>query len=504
MSTNSSEDETRTDETRTDETRTDELERAKKSKRGKRNEWEKKSRENAKRLKLNPVIEWGHYDPDFPTSGTAAELELHDFLQRLEKVSTFAATRADSAARLLAAVRKMTKLEILSQLDSALPSLPQDDLILLTDGESLRSALSQPFRIPLLHRAANHPSLGPCPNVGIQDLLEHLAEDKEASISVCDYDAQESLQKTRETTVRELLECFQSGNTRGAGLSFIDIENRTKIQFCPFQIILQDISNKIEALKPRNWGRTESEWKAEVPKEFFVASMKRAISTIHVDTGGAVSWDLILEGRQIWYFPRHVTTQTVRWLGHTGSQNPEDYEGGWVKAELCRGDLLVMPPNFPHAVFTPENSLTVGGRVYTSGTLGRSIEGLKMQEDNPSISHEDLHDCVYNTLARTLRECDAVTTSAEKAQIISSCSLFPDPPASSAARNLSKSSLIDILGSHGISITSRPKKAELLQLIESEGVDIAAISGTPVEPTPREKFLDAALTFCRGFTDGDS
>jgi hypothetical protein len=49
---------------------------------------------------------------------------------------------------------------------------------------------------------------------------------------------------------------------------------------------------------------------------------------------------LILERRKIWYFPRHVTTQTVRWLGHTGSQNPEDYEGGWVKIELCRGDLL--------------------------------------------------------------------------------------------------------------------------------------------------------------------
>jgi hypothetical protein len=57
----------------------------KKTKRGKRTEWEKKSRESAKRLNLNlnPVIDWGYYDPNFPTSGAKAELELHGFLQRL-------------------------------------------------------------------------------------------------------------------------------------------------------------------------------------------------------------------------------------------------------------------------------------------------------------------------------------------------------------------------------------------------------------------------------------
>ena len=86
----------------------------------------------------------------------------------------------------------------------------------------------------------------------------------------------------------------------------------------------------------------------------------------------------------------------------------------------------IMPPTFPHAVFTPEDCLAVGGQFYMAGNLGHSIEGLKLQEDHPNISNEDLYDSVYNTLTRVLRGCGTVTNSTKKAQVISSSSLFPD------------------------------------------------------------------------------
>src|SRR5438876_8785098 len=73
----------------------------------------------------------------------------------------------------------------------------------------------------------------------------------------------------------------------------------------------------------------------------------------------------------------------------------------------------IMPPTFPHAVFTPEDCLAVGGQFYTVGNLGHSIEGLKLQEDHPDISNEDLYDSVYNTLTKVLRGCGAVTNSTE-------------------------------------------------------------------------------------------
>ena len=94
--------------------------------------------------------------------------------------------------------------------------------------------------------------------------------------------------------------------------NFLDIENRTTIQFCPCQIRLRGIITKLEAQKQHDIGKTRSEWKAEPEKEIFLLSLKNAISTIHVDTGSVATWVLILEGRKIWYFPWHVTSQMVR------------------------------------------------------------------------------------------------------------------------------------------------------------------------------------------------
>ncbi|KAI9768126.1 MAG: JmjC domain-containing histone demethylation protein 1 [Geoglossum umbratile] len=448
---------------------------------------ERKARERSKRLKLNnEVIEWGDYNPDFPTSGTVGELELHDFLSRLEKVSTFAETRTNATARLLHQLRANSKLEILAELKVQLHHFPYDDVILLDDTESLKNALDQPFRVPLLHRTTkNHSSLGGSSTpFSIQDLLEHLAQDETASISVYDYSIKDPQQRTRQTTVRELLSCFRPENVRGTALNFLDIENRTRIQFCPHQIKLQDIVTKLEDQKQPDKGKTGSEWNAQPGKEFFLLSRKNSVSTIHVDTGGAVTWVLIIEGRKIWYFPQCVTTRTVRWLAQAGSQVPEDYNGGWVKVELRPGDLLVMPPSFPHAVFTPEDCLAVGGQFYTAGHLSHSLEGLKLQEDYPDISNEDLHESSYRTLARILRGCSVITTSVEKAEIISSCCLFPDPSAHTGLKT--NKNLIDALKSLGVSPPQGLSRNELLELLS--------------QASPQEEFLGAIQSFRREFT----
>jgi hypothetical protein len=285
-------------------------------------------------------IEWGSYIHDFQAS-SPGEKELHNFLQRLERVSTFARTRADATARLISRLRKSSKLQILARLQSEILNLPQEDIILLTDTKSLEEALSHSFQVPLLHRVtANHPSLAPNTSFSIHELAKHLAEDKKATISVYDYSISNPNERTRQTTVHEFQSCFSSENACHTALNFLDIENRTKIQFCPFPILLQDITTKLDALIERDKGKTGSEWRAERPNEFFLASKRNSISTIHIDTGGAVTWVLILEGRKIWYFPRHVSSTTVRWLATAGSQTPDHYEGGWVKVELRPGDLL--------------------------------------------------------------------------------------------------------------------------------------------------------------------
>jgi predicted AAA+ superfamily ATPase len=111
-----------------------------------------------------------------------------------------------------------------------------------------------------------------------------------------------------------------------------------------------------------------------------------------------------------------------------------------------------MPPNCPHAVFTPETEkeqgcLAIGGQFFTASHLHSSLEALSLQEKYPEISNEDLNDSIYKDLAKIIRTCHSITTDVEKAQIASSCSLFPSP--------LSEATLRSDLKSFGISAKNR-------------------------------------------------
>lgn len=144
-----------------------------------------------------------------------------------------------------------------------------------------------------------------------------------------------------------------------------------------------------------------------------------------------------------------------------------------------------MPPTFPHAVFTPEDCLAVGGQFYTAGLLGQTIEGLKLQEDHPEISNEDLSDSVYRTLGRIVRECNDVTTSVERAHITSSSSQFRDPLTLASYGKLPKSNLIDVLRSRGTPFTSEATRDQLIQLLSQE------------ETAARKQFREEIQSFCR-------
>ena len=307
---------------------------------------EAKSRQNAKKVKTYHAADWGGYNVNFLVSGTGGAQDVPQFLKQLDALSVFPTTRQDITAQLTSNLKTLkSKNELLIAQQAKLEhsaynlNFSEHDVITITDAQSLDQVMSCPFRMPILHRATmEHPSLNPYPNFGIENFLKHLAKDHEATLYVYDYSISQACQRTRSTTVFELLECFQSEHN-SRPLNFLDIENRTYHQFCPPSIIQHNIMTNL-GTQTRDKGKTGSTWDPKPPKEFFLASSKNSISTIHVDTGGQVTWILILEGRKIWYFPRHSTRQAVRWLELAGPENPKYYEGGWIKVELRRGDLL--------------------------------------------------------------------------------------------------------------------------------------------------------------------
>jgi len=205
---------------------------------------------------------------------------------------------------------------------------------------SLQDALLKSFNIPLFHRAASDQGSLVYPKLRIAGAIKYLAEDQKAAFHVYDYSISNPNQRTRRADIQELQSHFELPGTNKTALNFLDIENRTGITFCPLALSMANIMRRLDNLKEHDKGNIGVNWIPRIEKEFFVLSNKHSISTIHVDTGGTLTWVLILEGRKIWYYPSRTTSQTVRWLGLAGSQAPENYEDGWVKLELQAGDLL--------------------------------------------------------------------------------------------------------------------------------------------------------------------
>ncbi|KAI9768508.1 MAG: hypothetical protein M1839_004030 [Geoglossum umbratile] len=139
-----------------------------------------------------------------------------------------------------------------------------------------------------------------------------------------------------------------------------------------------------------SWLRKTLVYKAEL------LATGNAISTIHVYTGSKVTW---------------VSSRTIRWLALAGSQILEN----------------------------------------TAGHLGCSIEEMRLQEDYPDISNEDIDDSIYSALARTLNNCSPVMTSSEKPPVASN-------QIRSCNGEYSKESPTNTSTSLGVAIPSKAKK----------------------------------------------
>ena len=62
----------------------------------------------------------------------------------------------------------------------------------------------------------------------------------------------------------------------------------------------------------------------------------------------------------------------------------------------------VMPPGCPHAVFTPDDCLAVGGHFHTTAHLASTLRILRGQERYPGICNEDLKPDTYKELSRVV------------------------------------------------------------------------------------------------------
>ena len=195
---------------------------------------EAKSKQNAKRVKTYHAADWRDYNVNFLVPGTGGAQDVPQFLKQLDALSVFPTTRQDMISQLTSNLRTLrSKNELLMAQQAKLEhsaynlNFPEHDITTITDAQSLDHVISCPFRMPILYRATTeHPSLNSYPSFGIEDFLEHLAEDNKATLCVYDYSISQACRRTHSTTVSELLECFQSEDG-DRPLNFLNIEDRS-------------------------------------------------------------------------------------------------------------------------------------------------------------------------------------------------------------------------------------------------------------------------------------
>ncbi|KAE8334436.1 hypothetical protein BDV24DRAFT_172555 [Aspergillus arachidicola] len=259
--------------------------------------------------------------------------------------------------------------------------------------EQLNRLLLQPFQKPILWRnfAEQHPLHG-IPS-SISDFLRELGQLGIEKLEAHNYAEEDT---NDELDLNETVEHFEAPPETRPPLNFLDIRNLI-LSRVPVHV------NKVDLLRLAQRRKAGSAGKGRPLKalldyadhEFFLLSSRHSISPLHVDTAGQLTYIVGISGCKTWYLPRNFTADKYEILATYGSSTTETYYDDWVKVDIMPGDLLIMPPGCPHAVFTPEHALTFGGNFYTLPHLGSSLRVLALQAQfnfvfsNESITEQD-------------------------------------------------------------------------------------------------------------------
>ncbi|PIG81837.1 hypothetical protein AARAC_011560 [Aspergillus arachidicola] len=381
----------------------------------------KLKRQRKRKLEQSLVPGWGTYDLNFNTFNNPGAESLRSFIRKLDQTARWANTRSQYTENARVESPR-SALDFITALYED-PSKVVEDVITIDGDEDLTRRLKMQFSRPLLFQSTTTRSISH-PKVSWDKFWAFMRTNRQKWVDVYDYSIDEEVKRTEKRLVENVIKHWEKDSR--TALNCLDIENRIG-ECCPTPIMESDLIQRIAIDSQTTIGKTDSTWD-NPHNEFLLLSTRDCISPIHVDIGAALTWLYVLHGRKIVYFPSTINLNAVRLLAQLGSEQFNGYDGGWIRVELRPGDLFIMPPSCPHAVFTPDDSLVVGGHFYTSAHLPSTLEGLSLLEEKQGISNESLEDSHYMTLAQILDSYDTVATPEEVKRAWATCYLFLDSP----------------------------------------------------------------------------
>lgn len=130
--------------------------------------------------------------------------------------------------------------------------------------------------------------------------------------------------------------------------------------------------------------RAVGEW----PKVQFYCLMSVAdcYTDFHIDFGGSSVYYTILKGKKTFFFipPRDKHLKKYEEWCNSPSQDTTflaDQTKECYRVDLQEGDTMLIPAGWIHAVWTPENSLVIGGNFLTRLNYGMQIKVAKIEKD---------------------------------------------------------------------------------------------------------------------------
>ncbi|KAJ3015584.1 JmjC domain-containing histone demethylation protein 1 [Thoreauomyces humboldtii] len=100
---------------------------------------------------------------------------------------------------------------------------------------------------------------------------------------------------------------------------------------------------------------------------YCLMSVKDSYTDFHIDFAGSSVWYHLLSGRKTFYFippTRPNLKKYEKWSSSPEQSNTflgDEIRGGAIEVNLKAGNTMIIPTGWIHAVFTPEDSIVIGG-----------------------------------------------------------------------------------------------------------------------------------------------
>eukprot|EP00605_Chrysophyceae_sp_TOSAG23-4_P001600 GSChrysophyteH1.ASY1.ANO1.1759.1 assembled CDS len=111
-------------------------------------------------------------------------------------------------------------------------------------------------------------------------------------------------------------------------------------------------------------------------QKYCLSGMAGSYTDFHVDFGGTSVWYHVLSGRKRFLF----APPTLQFLGDLLQSRAADGKPQLFRLDLLPGQTLIIPGAWIHAVYTPEDSLVVGGNFLTSSKIIRQLQVAQVEQ----------------------------------------------------------------------------------------------------------------------------